>query len=866
MAQNNLSPIQAASLVYPHRASIADEVYSPSGQMKGHWEYLLQSLEALGPVALGERQEKARRILRDDGATYNIYDDTEAPSRTWGLDLVPALIGSEEWGRIEAGLLERAELFNLLLKDIYGPRNLIRYGVFPPEVLYSHAGFLRACVGIKTPGDHDLIIHAVDLIRSAGGDMCVLTDRTQAPSGAGYALENRTVMSRVLPSLFRDSHVHRLALFFQRLRGKLMSLSVNPDQPQVVVLTPGAHNETYFEHAYLANYLGFPLVQSGDLVVRNGYVWMRSLNGLSRVDVILRRVDDWFCDPVELRGDSQLGVAGLLSAVRAGRVVIANPLGSGILESPVFLKYLPKIGKTLLGREPRLRSVQTFWCGDPKDLDHVINHIPELVIKPVFRSRHMQSVLGHQLNAAQRQELIARIKASPYQYVAQPSVMASHVPAFDGHNLVPRPSLLRSFAVASDTDYVLMPGGLTRIGQAENSFLITNQAGSVSKDTWVLASEPERISSVAAGVDGARFQAGAATLSLPSRVVENLFWMGRYAERAEASLRLLRTVFMLLNNEEPVSQLSRRYLLQAVTQVTSTFPGFADADDKRISDPDEELLLVIKDGSRTGSIRSNLNAMLLSADESKELLSSDTLRVINDIRDVLDNLDTTLGGDLASAPEEALDPLVTALMALSGLTHESMIRGIGWKFMQIGRRLERGMQTIAIIRTLLVPALNEADQVSLLQALLLSLEVLISYRRRYRANMNVEMGLELVMLDNSNPRSLIYQFEQLRGHIDSLPHGNGNGAEAIALDAEQRALLEANTAIKLSRLQDLCAATESATAGKDKAETENKRATLEALLVRLNGILAETSVIISDKYFDHRVGPTQLVRNMWELE
>ncbi len=338
-----------------HIDGLIEDAYR-NGEVKPEWRYLINSLEELGPAALRERHEKARRILRDDGATYNIYDQSGTQGSSWELDLVPSVIGSEDWAMIEAGLLERAELFNLMLRDLYGPRTLLRHRALPPEALFSHAGFLRACQGLQLPGEHELIVHAVDMVRGADGNMCVLSDRTQAPSGAGYVLENRTVMSRIFPSLFRDSHVHRIANYYQRLRLKLMSLAPSSDIPRIVVLTPGAHNETYFEHAHLANYLGYPLVQSGDLVVRNGYVWMKSLSGLSRVDVILRRVDDLFCDPVELRSDSHLGIPGLLEVVRAKRVAIANPLGSGVLENPILLKYLPDIAKTLLIAEFPIKS------------------------------------------------------------------------------------------------------------------------------------------------------------------------------------------------------------------------------------------------------------------------------------------------------------------------------------------------------------------------------------------------------------------------------------------------------------------------------------------------------------------------------
>lgn len=340
----------AQQLAYTRPDSFYDEAFGPEVSPRTHWHYLLEGLASIGPEGLEERQRKALRILRDDGATYNLT--TEPASRIWGLDPVPLLLDSEEWSRIEAGLIERAELFDLILKDLYGPRELIRHGVVPPEAIYAHHDFLRACQNIRLPGEQQLILHAVDMVRGTDGKMVVIGDRTQAPSGAGYALENRSVISRVLPSLFRESQVHRLSLFFQALRRKLATLSPNGDTPRVVILTPGAYSETYFEHTYLANYLGYSLVQGGDLTVRNGYVWMKALDGLHRVDVILRRVDDTWCDPVELRSDSHLGVPGLLEVARAGNVVIANPLGSGVLENPVLYRYMPEIAQFFLGHQP----------------------------------------------------------------------------------------------------------------------------------------------------------------------------------------------------------------------------------------------------------------------------------------------------------------------------------------------------------------------------------------------------------------------------------------------------------------------------------------------------------------------------------
>ncbi|MBV1891804.1 MAG: circularly permuted type 2 ATP-grasp protein [Gammaproteobacteria bacterium] len=849
-SQHQVQGVPAATFHYEQSPGFIDEVYDASGAQRSHWQYLLNSMESLGGEALADRQRKALRILRDDGATYNLSAQPQA-RRTWGLDPVPLLIDSEEWNGIESGLIERSELLDLVLKDIYGPRDLIRHGVVPPELIFSHAGFLRQCHDIKMPGEHQLILHSVDMVRNAQGQMCVVADRTQAPSGAGYALENRTVMSRVLPSLFRDSHVHRLSMFFQTLRLKLAALCPNSDDiPHVVVLTPGAYSETYFEHALLANYLGYPLVQGSDLTVRGGFVWMKSLDGLKRVDVILRRVDDYYCDAVELRSDSQLGVPGLLNVVRSGRAVVANPLGSGVLENSALLKYLPAIGKFFLGREPQMDSVRSYWCGDDSDRQYVLEHFDELIIKPTFRRVGEHSVFGGELNSEQKATWKTQIVARPLNFVAQDYMRPSNAPSWSNGGLLARPLVLRSFAVANPSAYTIMPGGLTRVGSSDNKMISSSQLQSTSKDTWVLASEPEKQTSLRTDADLAVSESTDQGMHLPSRVAANLFWMGRYAERAEASLRLLRTVFMQLNSVEPLSPIARGTLLNTVTRVSTTYPGFTRADIESVEDIEKELLGVILDENRAGSIVSNLQAMLISSEEVKEMLSADTQRVLNDLRDALADLGNALRPGLASAPEEALDPLVTTLLALAGLNHESMMRGMGWRFLEMGRTLEKSYQMTSLLQSSLVVELDENDQATVLESVLLSFEMLVSYRRRYRSRAEVKSGLQLLMIDQTNPRSLQFQLGALKDHIHGLPEAD----RAIGLTPEGRCTLEALTAVQLADLAQLVAC----------EEGTYLRARLDQLLNNVQELLETTATLISDKYFDHQTAHQQLVTDRWE--
>ncbi len=839
------SPADDSLLNYRPNDGRYDEAYTETGEIRPHWQYLLNALDQLGPVGLESRQRKAQRILRDDGANYNPTGG-EQQSREWGLDPVPLLIDSEDWSQVESGLSERAELFDLILRDLYGPRELIKSRILPPELIFGHSGFLRACDGLAEQGEQQLILHAVDMVRGTDGRLQVVADRTQAPSGAGYALENRMVMSRILPSLIRDSQVHRLALFFQALRRKLNSLSPNDGSPRVVILTPGAYSETYFEHTYLANYLGYSLVQGGDLTVRDGYVWMKSLDGLHRVDVILRRVDDSWCDPVELRGDSHLGVPGLLEAVRAGHVAIANPLGSGVLENPALLKFMPQISEFFLGRQLSLPSTPSWWLGDPEDRTYALEHLDTLVFKGTQRRPGQHSIYGAELGKEQRQALLSELTRNPNNWVAQLANLPSTVPVWQGQDLQPRPTVVRGFAVADEGSYTVMSGALTRVAGEGNQVVVSNQLGATSKDTWVLASEPQRFTTLRDQQTSPL--TGEQSSDLPSRVVENLFWMGRYSERAESSTRLLRTVFMQLNSINTLPDSVRQQLLRSVTEVTGTRPGFFAPQTETAADPEPELISVILDANRYGSVCSNLNSMLNCTEEAREMLSGDTHRVLSDLRDTIRDLPLQLQPGSLSAPEEALDPVITSLLALSGLSQESMIRGFGWRFLEMGRRLERTLQSAQLLRSLLVPNLSDDEEQQMLEAALMCGEVLVTYRRRYSSQPEMRNALVLLLLDRSNPRSLQYQLSQLSQHLYELQGGDSTSL----LSPERRKLLEARTMLQLSNADELA-----------DQSNNGQRLALDNMLSQLFTLLTDTANLIAGHYFEHQRNPQRLVNTSW---
>tara|TARA_R110002110_G_scaffold415860_1_gene658706 strand:+ start:22684 stop:25242 length:2559 start_codon:yes stop_codon:yes gene_type:complete len=824
-----------------------NEAYEADGKIRPHWQYLLNSLNTLGPLELAQRHQILERILRDDGATYNDYS-AGLTAKPWTVDPIPLLIDSAEWGHIERGIRERAELLNLILRDLYGERTLLKHDIIPGELIYSDRNFLRSCQGIELPGEQHLVLYAADLVRSREGDMRVISDRAQTPSGAGYALENRMVMTRVFPSLFRDSHPHRLSLYFNSLRLKLNELNPNGDIARVAILTPGAYNETYFEHAFLANHLGYQLVQGNDLVVRDGYVWMKTLDGLSRIDVILRRVDDFYCDPVELRGDSQLGIPGLLEVVRMGNVAVVNPLGTGILENRGLPRFLDAAARHFLGRELSLKSPASYWCGNPRDQKYALDNLDSLIIKTTFRGPRAQLINAAELGSDGMAKLRAAIINNPVHYVAQEFLQPSNAPVWDRKDSVPRPALLRSFAVADKSSYTVMPGGLTRVGTQAGDIEISNKLGSLSKDTWVLASEPEKQTPLTSRADTtapANLPWGA--MKLPSRVVENLFWAGRYTERAESALRLLRTVFTRLHGVQPLDSDSRPLLLRAVTQLTGTYPGFMAEDD---GDPEKELLSVVLDESREGSVIYSLRALVTAVDQVKDFMSADTQRILNDLRDDMEALPRRLSRGFSSAPEEELDTLITTLLALAGLSQESMARGQGWHFLDMGRRIERTLQTCSLLRSLWVPASPGQDEVLLLESALVSAEALMTYRRSYQRDMNIANGLDLLLLEPEHPRSMAFQLKAIGQHLQAIPRAPGAGR----ISEEERLIVEAVNKLQLSDLAQL------ASVGKGAF----LRSDLDQLLSRIQWLVTTTADVLCDKYFVHSAAPQPLSPSDWD--
>lgn len=845
--------ITTPSSAYAQPPGRHDEMLDAAGLPRAHWVELAGALSELGTEELLRRREESSRLLDQDGVVYHAYGangtSAAAPaSRSWQFDPVPTLVSSREWQGIESAVIERAELLNLVLDDLYGERDLLRRGLLPPEVVFGHAGFLRPCHGVRLGGDTQLFLYAADLGRDADGTWRVVADRTQAPSGFGYALENRTVVSRVLPSLYRGANVHRLAPFFRALRGALQAMAPpGVEDPRIVVLTPGPWNETAFEHAVLSSTLGYPLVEGSDLVVRPDGVYMGALGALEPVHVILRRVDGWYCDPLELKPDSQLGVAGLVEATRRGTVSVVNPLGASVLENPALMHFLPAIGEHLLGRAPRMASAESWWCGDDAQRRIVLDRLEELVLRPVSRGAGPASILGWECSAAEREALRDRIVAHPAMWVGQEPLALSTTPTLGEDGLEARRAVLRTFAVARRDSYTVMPGGLTRVAGADDGARISNQAGAISKDTWVLASEPE-------GATGFWLEAGPAheqidpMTSLPARAAENLWWLGRYAERAEATVRLLRTVHDRRNELQgggtEAGDAALATLLMALTDVTATGPGFADPALR--SAPGAELLALLVDESRPGAVAHAVRALLQAAYAVRDQLSGDTWLVIGALDRQLLRLrrheDAT-----SPAVQATMQRLIQGLLALGGLGEESMVHDLGWRFLDAGRRLERALQLVALVRTTLTPQHDVGAGSLVLESTLTAAESIITYRRRYRSRAQLETALELLLHDERNPRSVAYQLERLTDDLDALP---AEGERRLRDD--QRHVLRARTALRLAEPAGLLA-------------DDGPHLALAGVLDEISGELLRGSDALERAHFVHRLpqhalgwaGPTE---------
>ncbi len=790
-----------------------DEVVDADGSLRPAWRTLAASALEITDVQLRRVQRDIGRFLGDDGVTYRRPGE---PGSRWRLDPLPLVLSAQDWAPLEVGLAQRAELLNALLADLHGPRSVLAQGVVPPAVVYAHQGYLRVAARPGTVDDRPLLLTATDVARTPAGDWVVVADRTQAPSGLGYAMENRHVISRVLPQMYRDAGLHQVGPFLQAVRSTLMQAAPeHVDDPRVVVLTPGSASETAFDQAHLASSLGFPLVQGSDLVVRSGAVWMRVFGRLERVDVILRRVDAPWCDPLELRGDSQLGVPGLLEAVRRGSVRIVNGLGSGVLENPALLPYMAGLCEHLLDEPLRLPSVPTSWLGDPDALALARERWDDLAVRSIDRSVDVD-----RLGPA---ELLARVQAEPHRFAAQELPAWSQAPRLAGGAVRPQSVALRTFTLRYGSSYRPMLGGLASVLDGARSVS--------SKDVWVLKDAPDQPDQGLAEV--LAVTSSSSVTPLVPRVLEDLFWFGRYAERAEDTLRLVLVAHALAEDfrARPYSAggVALRVLRGALLHQV---PGPYEAGDGESVDAD--LRSVLLDVERSASVAHSFAALRGAAEGVRDQLSVDVFRAFGATERAAALLDAN---DHSLQVTESAERMLTGLLALHGAT-ASMVHDEGWETLEAGRALERCLQLVALLRrTVTVRRGIDVDR-HLHQGVLTATESAITHRRRYRGFVRVTSLVELLLADPANPRSLRFNLETLRRHVAALPASTGASrperllddlvdevdrthvAELVPIEGESRPNLERHLdslTIHLLRVAEAFAGTHLATAPAPRA-------------------------------------------------
>lgn len=787
-----------------------DELCDEAGKVRSHWRPLFPCTAGDPRTGVRRALERTRRLIVENGVTYNVYADPQGADRPWALDPLPIVLPADEWRTIDLGLIQRAELLDRLLADLYGPQRLLAEGLVPPALVFGHPNFLWPAVGVVPLGRRWLPIYAADLARAPDGAWWVLGDRTQTPSGAGYALENREIAEQVWPEAMTELGVRRIRATFGELRDGLLALAGDGDGPLAVILTPGHFNETYFEHAYLARQLGFVLAEGSDLTVRNDTVYLKTLAGLRRVQTILRRLDDDYADPVELRSDSALGVAGLMGAVRAGHVALANALGSGVLESAAWLGFLPRLAERLLGEPLRLPSVATWWCGETPALEYVLAHLETLVIKPAYPNQRFEPVFGATLARAERADLVARLRARPYAYVAQEHLALSQAPVWQSEGLggfAARTVSLRAYAIGGVRGRRVLPGGLGRVAPGGVTGIVSTQRGGSSKDVWVLADPAAETPSTPPANPPGRF--AARREEVPSRLVENLYWFGRYLVRCEDKARLLRAT--LAARVDPAAT-------QAALAAGATLGLLAHG---------QTLTAAVRDADNAFGLIADVRRLTFCASQVRGRLSVSGWSAVADMQS---NLQEALHSH--EDPRLMLDRLLLSLAALAGFALDAMTQDAGWRFLRIGRRLERLQFLCAVLGSLLgSPAALAPGPV---EWLLDAYESLRVYRSRYLCAPRLAPLVDLLVRDAEHPRAIAYLLRSLGKDVAALADQLGGQPEELL-------------GVTLMRLND-----------RDLADLEahtpagaGARHALVQALRALGGAAADLSDRLSLRYFAH---------------
>lgn len=772
-AWNVIGPDLARFLAaYPARTGAADELLQPDGSLRPVWQPLVQLLASESPAELTARFARGDQYLRDTGVYFRQHSGNGSMERDWPLSHVPVVIGASEWTELAQGIVQRAELLEQVMADLYGSATLVRDGLLPAELIARNPEWLRPIVGMTPHSGDFLHFLAFDVGRSPDGSWFVLGDRTQAPSGSGFALENRIATSRVFHDLYPQSNVERLAGFFRRFRDQLNNLRRDGDG-RVAILTPGQHTDTYFEHAYIARYLGFLLLETSEMTVANGRLSVQTINGPEPLSVVWRRLDSRFADPLELDESSTIGTPGMIAALRSGSLTMVNCLGSGVLETPALLAFLPTIAQHLLGQPLKLPNIATWWCGQAAERAYVRENLHRMKIGPALSTRQPfdrdgSTVLGGKFRGAPPDSVRDWLEDEGCNLVGQEAVTLSTTPAMIDGQLVPRPMMVRVFAARTREGWTVMPGGYARIGRTEDPTALAIQAGGSVADVWVVSDHAVGYDTLTPPADGPFIRRMPGLL--PARAADNLFWLGRYVERTETVVRLLRAYHQRLEEAGGTPLPLTDYLASYLGQMNLDL-------DRAV--PDELLQL--------------FDLSLACAAKVHDRFSVDAWNALNDLSRTAHAMAKRISnGDDAA---RAMSVLLRKLAGFSGLVHDNMFRFTGWRFLAMGRALERALQCARFLGALTNPTAPQG-------CIDVAVEVgdsVMTHRRRYSVETNIPTVIDLLALDGDNPRSIRSQVDILREQETLLPRGD----EPPGLTPAAKMIMQLQTALAVAEPEDI---------------------------------------------------------------
>jgi uncharacterized circularly permuted ATP-grasp superfamily protein/uncharacterized alpha-E superfamily protein len=807
---------------YAPPAGAYDEFLGTHG-VRPHWGFMEEVLDDPQASWAQAQDESIKRLLNENAVTY-LADGTRRP---WELDGLPYILDAADWDLLETGLIQRARLLNQIVADLYGATSLLR-GSLPQALAFANPNYLLPCSGYEAPEGAYLTLLSFDLGRSPDGQWRVLSNRTEAPAGLGYTLENRMIMSRSVPDLFERGNIARLAHFFRHYSADLQALGrqAGSGEGLSVMLSAGPDQSTYFEQTFLGRYLGLPIVEGADLTVQHGQVYLKTLEGLKPINLILRQIESLDTDPLELNARSMLGAPGLLRAASQGKVMVANAIGSGVVENDAIMSFLPGLAESLLGETLALPSLATWWCGQEEELDFVTGHLNDLVIRHAFERKPLlasgvKTYLSSDVADEDQDALRQKIRNMPYAWVGREPIELSTVPCWNSEaGWEPAPMTLRMFVAATGDGYEVLPGGLVRVATA---------TGDVSKDVWLPRHQGDQTTRLPATTLPTR----RSDRDLPSRTADDLFWLGRYLERTEGAVRLYRSLFRYINGEGDISDqpvaLSILTRLLASMDYLSAHRARRAAGSGRIA-VEQELWHILFDPESEDGLAKVLANVNRTAEHVRERLSRDAWRLFEGLREL-----PQLRWRVNSAADvvRLLDDLIEKLSAVNGQIHENMTRGYGWRMLDSGRRLERAQYMVRVIRELCT---REPQALGALALLLDACDSTLTHRTRYQSNPTLTTALDLLLIDNSNPRGLVHQIETLKSHLATMPK-LGHDQELSQAD---RLLLATHTDLILADMDKLTGV----------LSKTGIRTHLNRLLKRVEQNLSELQSVLTRTYFD----------------